>query len=256
VIGDAVEYAVHSGLNAKDVNSFFNVFTTVLTSIIQNGNTCSLENSARVLKDCLLSGPAPISCTMSHHAASYVTRTLLQHFRLYHYLLNHRQQESHTEVQMPVETPDKCLPPLKDGMVESEWENKEKIRKIEERHALNETLLRNERQEYVEKENSAMAKMEEEIFMTLQSKISSGIKESEIRDMTASLVEARTRQFLGSMGYEMSQQEGAVGMRAESLTVGRAQPQAAGSSPPSSKRGKQSPNAKSPASGGTPGRKT
>ena len=157
---------------------------------------------------------------------------------------------------MPVETPDKCLPPLKDGMVESEWENKEKIRKIEERHALNETLLRNERQEYVEKENSAMAKMEEEIFMTLQSKISSGIKESEIRDMTASLVEARTRQFLGSMGYEMSQQEGAVGMRAESLTVGRAQPQAAGSSPPSSKRGKQSPNAKSPASGGTPGRKT
>ena len=68
---------------------------------------------------------------------------------------------------MPVETPDKCLPPLKDGMVESEWENKEKIRKIEELHVLNERLLRNERQEYVEKEKSEMAKMEEDIFMTL-----------------------------------------------------------------------------------------
>ena len=157
---------------------------------------------------------------------------------------------------MPVETPDKCLPPLKDGMVESEWENKEKIRKIEELHILNERLLRNERQEYVEKEKSEMAKMEEDIFMTLQSKISVGITESELRDMTASLVDARTRQLLGSLGYEMSQQEGTVGMRAESMAVGQAQPQAAGSSPPSSKRGKQSPHAKSPASGRTSGRKT
>ena len=50
VIGDAVEYAVDSGLNAKDVNSFFNVFTTVLTSIIQNGTVKLLATLLPALK--------------------------------------------------------------------------------------------------------------------------------------------------------------------------------------------------------------
>ena len=92
--------------------------------------------------------------------------------------------------------------------------------------------------------------LEEEVFSSLTAKAACGMSESEIKDMTASLVEARVRQFLGSLSYEMSQQEGSVGVRVESLEVQQAEPRETGSSTPSSKKGKQSPHNKSPASSG------
>ena len=192
-----------------------------------------------------------MSHTASHNTASYISRTLLQHFNLYHYLLNHHQPEWHTLVQMSIETPDKNqLAPLMEGMVESEWEKKEKVKQIEECRALNERILRNEREEFVKKQNSEIAKLEEEVFSSLTAKAACGMSESEIKDMTASLVEARVRQFLGSLSYEMSQQEGSVGVRVESLGVQQAEPRETGSSTPSSKKGKQSTHNKSPASSG------
>ena len=153
---------------------------------------------------------------------------------------------------MPVETCDKNLPPLVDGLEESEWEKKDKVRKIEEQHILKERLMEEERQESLRQERNEIEKIEQGIIHTLQGKDESGFTEGDIKDMTLTLVEARTRQLVGSLNYEMSQKEGKVGVRVESLDV-QVQSQPGPRSPTSSK--KQSPHAKSPASGRTSGRK-
>ena len=216
---------------------------------------CSLENCARVLRDCLLSNSAPLSPLISHHAASYITQKLLQHFNLYHFLLNDQQQESHTHLQMPVDTGEKHLPPLVGGLDEKEWAKRERVRQIEERHTLKQSHMKEDRQESIQQETKELETIEQTLTHTLQAKAPTGFREEEIQEMTTVLAEAKTRQFLGSLGYEMSQQEGSVGVRVESLAV-QAEPQP-GSSPPSSKKGKQSPRGKSPAaSGRSSGRKS
>lgn len=139
-----------------------------------------------------------------------------------------------------------------DALEESEWEKKDKIRKIEEQHMLKERLMEEERQQSLKQERSKIEKIEESIINTLQGKGKLGFTEGDIKDATSTLVKARMRQLVGSLNYEMFQREGKVGVRVESLAV-QAQSHPGPRSPTSSK--KQSPHAKSPASGRTSGRK-
>ena len=51
-----------------------------------------------------------------------------------------------------VETGEKSLPPLSEGLIVSEWEDREKVREIEEQHALKAKVLEQEREEYIKQE--------------------------------------------------------------------------------------------------------
>ena len=45
---------------------------------------CSLTKTAKTFKDCLLSNSIPLSREVSLHVSTYVTQTLLHHFKLYY----------------------------------------------------------------------------------------------------------------------------------------------------------------------------
>ena len=208
-------------------------------------NSSSLEVSVNVLKDCLLSKSAPISHLVSHHASFYISQTLLQHHRLYHYLLYDHQPESHTKLVKFVETGEKSLPPLSEGLIVSEWEKREKVREIEEQYALKARVLEQEREEYVEQEKHEMKKADETLAQDLQGKATTGFTESDIKAMVQTVTDAKTRQFLESLSYEMACQKGSMDVKVDSLAV-QTETQPGSSSPSSKKKGKQSPNDKSP----------
>ena len=218
---------------------------------------CSVEKSAGVLKEYLLSSTVPISRTVSHHATTYITKTLLQHFKLYHYLLNNQQQESHTKLAREVETCENGLPPLSEELEESEWKKKEKVREIEKQHTLRERVLDEERRESIEREKNEMDRIEQEVVEALEAKASVGFTEAEIKEIATSIADARIKQFLGCLSYEMTHQEGSMGVKVESLVV-QAEPGPGSTSPPPGKKSpaKSPQTTKSPAgSGRTSGRK-
>lgn len=216
----------------------------------------SLENVTDVLKGCLLSSCTTISPLVSNHTVTYISITILKHFKLYHYLLHQEQQESHTHLQMVIDTAEKKLSPLAEGMDESEWKKREKVRELQEQHELKQTAMKEERLRSLDKAKRDMEELEIDVLNFLETKSLSGLLESEIIELTRKVVEAKTEQFLETLCYEMSQQEESIGMTMDSLTAQTGairQP----ASPSPGKKGKlKTPNSKSPASGRTSGRNT
>ena len=199
------------------------VYLNALSSIIDENGRCSVTRTASVFKDCLLSSPIPLSRAVSLHVSTYITQTLLQHFNLYYYLVNHQQQESLTSADMFVHTAEKDMPPLQSGIELSEWEKREKVREIEELNSLRERDMKEARDISVTEEKKEMEMLEGSILSTLRSKGSSGVSEKEIQAMVTMLTESRAKQLLSLLTHELSLQERSVGVRVDSLVV-RADP--------------------------------
>lgn len=57
--------------------------------------------------------------------------TLFQHYKLHRYVLTRERVEDRTKCTMLIEPPPE-LPPLSDAMPKTEWDEKQKLKKIDE----------------------------------------------------------------------------------------------------------------------------
>ena len=193
--------------------------STYTFAIIDEKERCNVTRTASVFKDCLLFCPTPLSHAVSLHVSTYITQTLLQHFNLYYYLVNHQQQESLTSADMLVHTAEKDILPLQSGIELSEWEKSEKVREIEKLNSLRESDMKEAREISVTEEKKEIEMAEGSILSALHSKGSSGVTEKEIQAMVTMLTETRAKQLLSSLTHELLLQEGNVGVRVDSLVV-------------------------------------
>lgn len=179
----------------------------------------SLANTVGIFNDCLFASPVPLTQTLSHHVLSYITKTILQHFHLYHFLMNQQQEETVTGLDLSVLTPEKSPPPLQNGMDLNEWEKKERVREVEMKHMMRERAVLEMRESLIKKEIENIEEVEQMIFAELQSKCHTGLTEKEIVTMTNTITDAHINHLLPSLVHHMAQQEGCVGVMADSLAV-------------------------------------
>lgn len=179
----------------------------------------SLGNTVEVFKDSLFASPVPLTQTLSFHVLSYITQNILQHFHLYHFLMNQQQEETVTSLDLSVLTAGKSPPPLRNGMDLNKWEKKERVREVEMKYMMKERAVLEMRESLIKKEIKNIEEVERLIFTELQSKCCTGLTENEIVTMTNTITEAHINHLLSSLVHQMAQQEGCVGVMVDSLAV-------------------------------------
>ena len=159
---------------------------------------CTLANSSSLFKKSFQSHSLLLSPSAAIHTSSYIVQTLLRHFHLYHYLLNHTQFENITFLDVQIHTPEALLP-LDSGIEASEWEMRKKMREIEVRHSTKQTEESEKRQN--ELKNETMKK--EEVYQSLSHALPpSGVTEGDVGKIIDSMATVHLSSTLSSLSHQ------------------------------------------------------
>lgn len=185
---------------------------------------CTLTNSTRLFKKSFQSQSLLLSPNAAIHTSSYIVQTLLRHFHLYHYLLNHTQFENTTFLNVQVHTPEVLLP-LDSGIEASKWEMREKMREIETRHYTKQTEESEKRDNELKNETMKREEVYHSICGVLQS---NGVTEEDVGKIIDSMATVHVGSALSSLSHHMKLQEMSVGLQIDKLEL-KALPQPASS---------------------------
>ena len=176
---------------------------------------CTLANSTSLFKKSLQSHSLLLSPSAAIHASSYIMHTLLRHFHLYHYLLNHTQFENTSFLDAQIHTPEVLLP-LDSGIEASEWEMRKKMREIEVRHSTKQMEESEKRQSELMNE---MMKKEEVYHSICHALQSNGVTEEDVGKIIDSMATVHVGSTLSSLSHHMKLQEMSMGLQMDKLEL-------------------------------------
>ena len=149
---------------------------------------------------------------------AFVTKSILQHFHLYQFLLTHPHATDLTTVEATVETPDREPPSLDEGVEEEAWL---KMKKIEELKAEFEKKM--EEMGLIREEAVSQAEANlRDVYKTQLGGLADGPKKisyQQVSDIVGALVTAHIDSSVVTLAHSLLQQNMELEFRVEQLEI-------------------------------------
>lgn len=186
-------------------------------NVLSAGSESTLACSVTQLKRMAQSYSLCLPPSFLLPSVQYITDSLLQHHRLYGYLLTEEQPTDASLVQLSVAPPTPAPPALEAAVSLAEWQRAEQIKELESAQAQQRLECARTREKVLQDAQRRL----QEVFDAQLSKLdgSHSCGEAEIKEMIASLTRAQVEHTRTALLQELARNKLDIGFHLEKLEI-------------------------------------